>query len=95
MDKDRRKQVSDESYRNASVAQPDSEHLAFNQTCAGSNPAGGTEPELMLLPVVSTRGDELFARFDREMQRRVMRRVMLALRIPGRLLNCPTYGTEA
>ena len=38
----KRKQVSDESYFNASVAQPDSEHSAFNRTCAGSNPAGGT-----------------------------------------------------
>lgn len=83
MTKDRRKQMSDESYRNASVAQPDSEQLAFNQPCAGSNPAGGTEPELMLLPVVSTREDEMFAKFDQEMQRRVL----VALRIPKRLRN--------
>ena len=39
----KRKQVSDESYSNASVAQSDSEHSAFNRTCAGSNPAGGTK----------------------------------------------------
>ena len=83
MDKDRQKQVSDESYRSAFVAQLDSEHLAFNQTCAGSNLAGGTEPKLMLLPAVSTREDEMFAKFDQEMQRRVL----VALRIPKRLLN--------
>lgn len=86
MTKDRRKQASDESYRNASVAQPDSEHLAFNQTCAGSNPAGGTESQLQLVQPTVTEEQRMFQQWFEGAYEEVVSRSREALRVPKRFL---------